>query len=102
MLIVDFSGFKDVLQLTNINFYKLLVISYFVFCIIPRYIFPQNHIKDSWDRFILNTIYMLASVLAIVPFLVFIHIYSIVTLIMAFFFLKAALLYIFEKKICLK
>ncbi len=98
MLIVDFSEFTNVFKITNFNFYKLLLISFFVFVILPKYIFPQDHIKDPLDKLMYNIIYMVATILAVLPFLVFFKIYSIVTLILAFILIKAALIYIFYKK----
>jgi len=97
-MVINLQTYNEVLSITVPNLLKLFVISFIVFCIIPRYIFPQNHIKDNFDRFIYNIVYMVAAVLLIVPILVFLKIFSIIMLAVSFIVLKAFLIYIFEKK----
>ncbi len=97
-MVIDISSYNEVLKITVSNFIKLVIISYFVFIILPKYIFPQKHIRDDIDRIVFNFIYMIGAILLIIPLLVFLKIFSYITLILSFFLLKVLLVYIFEKK----
>ncbi len=97
-MIVDVSSYLTVLKLTIPNLLKLMVMSYLVFYKFPQFIFPQNNIRDTLDRIVFNIIYMLFSILTIVPLLIFFKIFSYITLILAFILVKAFFLYYFEKR----
>ena len=97
-MVANLHIYNEVLKVNLFNLSKLIIISYFVFCLLPRYIFPQKHIQNSLDRLVYNIVYMVAAVLLIVPLLVFLKVFSFITMVFAFFILKGILYYIFEKK----
>ena len=86
-MIVDVSSYTPVLKITFPNFIKLFILSYIVFYKFPQYIFPQTNIQDTLDRIVFNILYMITSVLTIVPLLLFLRIFSYTTLIMSFLLL---------------
>ena len=95
---VDLSHYSEILKLTGWAFTKLFIMSYFVFYKLPQYLFPQDHIEDVYDRIIFNSLYMITTVITISAFLFVLRIFSFITLITSFFFLKAGLMYYFEKR----
>ena len=97
-MIADISVFSEVLKVTLPNFLKLLVMTFLVFYKLPQYIFPQDNIEDYLDKIVFNVLYMLISVVLIVALLLFLRIFSFITLILSFFLLKTFMVYYFEKK----
>ncbi len=97
-MIVDLSSQVDVIKITLTSFVKLFIMSYLVFYKLPQYIFPQKHIKDNLDRIVYNVLYMITTVLIIVPLLLLIKLFSLFNLIVAFILLKSFFVYYFEKK----
>ncbi len=97
-MIYDFATQSEVLKVTIPNLVKLFIMSYIFFILLPRFIFPQIGIKTKIDRILFNIIYMTATIETFIPLLVFLKIYSYITLFLSFLFLKVLFIILFEKK----
>ena len=96
-MIVDASTQLEIFKLIFLNFLKLSIIIFFVFYKIPQYIFPQDFINNIYDRIVYNTIFMLGTIMVVVPFLLFFKLFSIITLLLVFFIIKALILRFYNK-----
>ena len=96
-MIIDPVTQTEIFKLILLNFLKISIICFFVFYKIPQYIFPQDFVKDVYDRIIFNTIFMLGTIMIIVPFLLFLKIFSIITVLLSFFLIKALILRFYYK-----
>ena len=95
---MDFGGvyFIDVnvaheILIKNIWYiFKILLVGYFVFYWIPSKVFPQEHTGVGIQKVIYNLVYMVAFVETVVPFLIFIHIFSLFLFVIILLLVKIA------------
>ncbi len=77
---------------------KILIVAYTLFYWLPTKIFPQEYTGEGMQKIIYNFIYMVAYVEIIVPFLIFIKIFSILLFIFIIILTKLAFLQWYYKK----
>ncbi len=84
------------------NIARLLIMSYFVFYLLPSKIFPQDNIKKGIEKKIFNFVYMVAYVEIVITFLISIKVFSLFLFIIILFLTKLAFLKFYYKKDILK
>ncbi len=97
-MLVNTAIMGDIAPISLINFAKLVIMSSVFFHWIPRYIFPQYLIKDKLDSVLFNILFMLVFILTVIPFLLFLHIFSLPLFLLLLLMTKGGFLYYFQKR----
>lgn len=77
---------------------KLLLVAYVVFYYTPSKIFPQEHIKSGMQKIVFNFVYMTAYIEIVVPFLIFIKIFSLLLFILVIIATKFSFMHFYYKR----
>lgn len=77
---------------------KLLIVSYFIFYWVPTKIFPQEYTGRGIQKVVFNFVYMTAYVEIVVPFLIFIKVFSLLLFIFVLIGTKFTFLQWYYKK----
>lgn len=73
MIDIDYNVINDALVTNSLALLKVIVVSYFIFYLIPSKVFPQVASKDILDKVLYNSLYSLSFAILIIPQLVFLN-----------------------------
>ncbi len=88
-MLINTAILSDVFIISLWNFFKLALMSSIFFYWIPRRIFPQTMIYNTLDRIMFNIIYMVGFIMATMPALIYLHIFSLPLFLLLLILLKA-------------
>lgn len=95
---IDYNVINDALVTNSLALLKVIVVSYFIFYLIPSKVFPQDASKDILDRILYNSLYSLSFAILVIPQLVFFKLFNLAIYIMVVIAVKLFFIKYYEKR----
>ncbi len=95
---IDYNVINDALATNSLGLLKVIVVSYFIFYLIPSKIFPQIACKDILDKILYNSLYSLSFAILVIPQLVFFKLFNLAIYILIVIGVKLLFIKYYEKR----